>query len=281
MIQGLSISIASCLTLALTIVPTVAVAEEPLWRLIKGDFGEFRIMADPSVVRDPRMAFILENRHRYADNEIREWDEFAHEEKKKADGISNPQEDIELSLTQLGASGRYAALLSREAMCAGSCASAEWVALYQLPEQREFKKGDALDLDNQDQLLRRLIDRDRQRIIGPVGEDCGKSTPDSDGPENVACLSLSELLGINGEIDDKPVKAAEGVVALKREIAGVGFTTDSAGVVATLDIFISSAHQFSSHYRALKWPIEASLGSALLKPAFHDLMADKADAAPK
>lgn len=273
-------AIAPFLALPLTTVTTTTGAEQPLWRLVKGDFAEFKILADPNI-EDPRMAFILENTRRYAENEVRGWDEFAREEKKKVDGISNPREDAELSLSLLGVSGRYAALLNRGAMCSGTCSSAEWVTLYQLPEQKEFQKGDALDLDSQDQLLRRLMDRDQQRIIGPVGVDCGQSSPDSDPPENAACLSLDDLLGISGDIDDKLVRAASAVAVLKREIAGVGFTADAAGHLTTLDIYISSAHQFSTHYRALKWPIEVSLGSALLMPAFRDLIADKTGAEPK
>ena len=116
-----------------------------MWRVVKGDYSEHKIMVDPRIVGDQRLAFLLEARLKYAENEVRDHEQFAHDARRKKT-LSSPREDVEETLHLLGMTDRYAAILTAEAQCSGNCGSAETVVIYQLAGQIPFKAADVVEL---------------------------------------------------------------------------------------------------------------------------------------
>jgi hypothetical protein len=255
---------------------TSTFADVPVWRVVKGDYSEHKILVDPRIIDDPRLAFLLEARLKYAEDEVRDHEQFARDAIREKT-LSSPREDVEETLHLIGMTDRYAAILTAEAQCSGICGSAEYVVIYQLSGQIPFKNADVVEFNGQAALLNRLAERDKDLKIGPYSIACDQSDADSDNADEARCLSLTEMLdsvvGSNGDDDKVRFESLQAIRQFADNI-NVGFTTDAGGRVITLDIYIISARRFSSHYEAYRWPIDAKLVAPLLKPAFRELVAD-------
>jgi hypothetical protein len=263
-------SVAVYAIIALLGTPTLA--EIPLWRLVKRDFAEFRINADPRISQNPALARVLQDRLRNAEKTVRDDDQFAHEEAAKSraasltwDGNGTHAETLHL----LALTDRYAAILTQTSMCgvgARRCYSGEHVTLYRLGDAPASYDGtEALALDAQAGLLDRLTRHDRSLAVGQFGEDCGRPSVNHDD-----CPELGHLLGI-GEDDLAPLATTQGILNFKSLIAGVGFTTDIGGRVLTLDIYVSYDRN-GGHYQAHRWPIPIDLAAPLLKREVQDAL---------
>ena len=261
-----------------TFVLTSAFADVPLWRVVKGDYSEHKIMVDPRIAGDRRLAFLLEARLKYAEDAVRDWEQFARDAIRDKT-YTSPRETAEETLQLLGITDRYAAILTASAECSGNCGSAESVVIYQLSGQKPIKGTDVLEFNSQTALLNRLVERDEELKIGPSSIACDRADADSNNAGEPPCLSLSEMLdsalGSNGADDDKTRFKSPDQIKQFAENINVGFTTDAGGRVTTLDIYIISARRFPSHYEAYRWSVDAGLAAPLLKPAFRDLLADR------
>jgi hypothetical protein len=253
-----------------------AFADVPVWRVVKGDYSEHKIMVDPRIAGDKRLAFLLEARLKTAEDEVRDWEQFARDAIREKT-YSSPRESAEETLQLLGITDRYAAILTASAQCSGTCGSAESVEIYQIGGQIPFKSADVMEFNDQTTLLNRLVERDEDLKIGPTSIACDQADADSNNTDEPPCLSLAEMLnsvvGSNGDDDKVRFKSPKEIKKFAENI-NVGFTTDAGGRVTTLDIYIISARRFSSHYEAYRWSVDARLAAPLLKPAFRDLLAD-------
>lgn len=266
-----AIALTALIALATALMPARAAADVPLWRVVKKDLAEFRISADRRIVRDPRLAFVLQERLRHAETEVRQSDAHVRTEietsKKQGLTWGGGNGSYEESLRLLGMTERHAAVLTQSAMCAAGsprCYSSEHVDIYRLSDRAKFKDAEALDLEGGADLLRRLVGRDRTSIVGRFGVNCDQ---DSDSDD---CPTLGELLGIEDD-DMTPPADARIIENFTRRVAGVGFTTDAAKRVTTLDIHISSDSAHTGHYGAYRWSLDIALAAPLLKPALRDL----------
>lgn len=259
------------------LVSAAAFADVPLWRVVKGDYSEHKIMVDPRIVGDQRLAFLLKARLKYAENEVRGHEQFARAAIREKT-LSSPREDVEETLHLLGMTDRYAAILTAEGQCSGRCGSAEYVVIYQLSGQIPFKNADVVEFNGQAALLNRLAERDKDLKIGPHSIACDQSDADSDNADEARCLSLAEMLdsivGSNGGDDDKVRFESLQQIKQFAENINIGFTTDAGGRVITLDIYIKSARRFPSHYEAYRWSVDAKLAAPLLKPALRGIVTD-------
>jgi hypothetical protein len=258
------------------LMPLSAFADVPVWRVVKGDYSEHKIMVDPRIVGDQRLAFLLEARLKYAEDEVRDHEQFARDAIREKT-LTSPREDVEETLHLLGMTDRYAAILTAEAQCSGNCGSAEYVVIYQLAGQIPLKRADVMEFDGQAALLNRLVERDKNLKIGPYSIACDQSDTVSDNADEARCLSLAEMMdgvvGSNGDDDKVRFKPLQEIKQFAENI-NIGFTTDVSGRVMTLDIYIISARRFPSHYEAYRWPIDARLAAPLLNPAFRELVSD-------
>jgi hypothetical protein len=269
---------ATAIAAAAVLVSVSALADVPVWRVVKGDYSEHEIMVDPRIVGDPRLAFLLEARLKTAEDEVRDWDEFARDAIREKT-YTSPRETAEETLHLLGITDRYAAILMASAECSGNCHSGEFVTIYRLSEQKPLKSGDVLKFDDQIALLNHLVERDENLKIGPYSITCDQSQDDSDKADEAGCLPFSEILyqvvgGLNAaDADQRRFKSAQDIVHFAQRIY-VGFTTDTGGHVTTLDIYFSYVRELAAHPRAYKWSIDAKEAAPLFKPALRDLVAD-------
>jgi hypothetical protein len=264
---------------ALVLSSGAAFSDASIWRTVKGAFAEFRILADPIIVQDQRLAFVLQDKQKYAETEVREWDAFARQavQESRAQNLvaANTQNSAEATLRLLGATDRYAAVLTASAECHGSnaCFSGEYVTIYRMSDRAKFEGVEALELGGQTELLNRLARRDENITIGQGSIKCDPSNAESDASDDATCQPLSELLGFNdNDGSSMPFKAAQDIKDFAQRLAGVGFSIGPNGRVTTLDIYISVSRQLPAHSRAYKWPIDAKLAAPLLRPALRDLV---------
>jgi hypothetical protein len=263
---------------AVTLGSTPAHAEDvPLLRTVKGGYSEHRLLVDPQIVGDPRLAFLLEEDLKSAQEEAREWEQFARDEKKQAEAsgttIRENGNDNELTLRLLGATDRYAAILSAFAECYLNCHSAEFVTIYRFSRQRPLKPAEILNFDGQLALLNRLVEQDDKLGIGPYPFKCDQSQ----NPDQPDCLSLGdaldEIIAVNGAYgDERRFKTAGDIEVFSKNIQ-IGFTTDDGGHVKTIDIYFSHSRERKSFGQVYKWPVEARILAPLLKPEVRDLIA--------
>jgi hypothetical protein len=249
----------------------------PLWRTVKGGYSEHRTLVDPRIVGDPRLAFLLEEDLKSAQEEAREWEKFAREEKKEAEAsgttIREDGNDNELTLRLLAATDRYAATLSVFAECYNNCHSAEFVTIYRFSGQQRLKPAEILNFDGQLALLNRLVERDDQLGIGAYPFKCDQSQ-NADQPDCVSLGdALDEIIAVNGAYGDgRRFKTPEDIENFSKNIQ-VGFTTDNGGHVKTIDIYFSHSRGRKTFAQVYKWPIDAKVLAPLLKLEVRDLVA--------
>jgi hypothetical protein len=252
--------------------PVPTCADVPVWRIVKGDHSEYKILIDPRIAADHRLAFLLEAQLHEAEKEVREWEEFANEAMKEKTH-STLRQEVEKKLHLLGMTDQYAAILIREAQCSGNCHSGETVEIYQIARQALLKTRDILNLDGNRALLNRLAERDKDRLIGLVGAACNQPLENSDGNGEPDCLSLDDALDRvvprnDGENTATHLRSSKDVSNFAQRI-NVGFTSDDSGRVTTLDIYIISDRKFPGHYSAYRWPLEIKDAAPLLKVALR------------
>lgn len=278
-----SLRIAAVAAVALGSAPASA-DDVPLWRTVKGGYSEHRLLVDPQIAGDPRLAFLLEQDLKSAEEEARDWEQFERDEKKEAEAsgttIRKEGNDNELTLRLLGATDRYAAILSAFAECYHNCYSGQSVTIYRLSGQQPLKPTEILNFDGQLALLNHLVEQDDALGIGPYPFQCDPSQ-DADKSD---CMSLPDMLdkfiAINGAYgDERRFKTPGDIEDLFRNIE-VGFTTDTGGHVTTIDLYFSYAPRIGTHSQRYKWPVDAKILAPLLKPGVRDLVADTG-ASPK
>jgi hypothetical protein len=248
----------------------------PLWRTVKGGYSEHRLLVDPQIVGDPQLAFLLEQDLKSAEEEARDWEQFAKDEKKQAEAsgttIRENGNDNELTLRLLGATDRYAAILSAFAECYVNCHSAEFVTIYRLPGQQQLKATEVLSFDGQLALLNRLVERDDKLEIGSYPFKCGRSR-DADQPDCVSLGdALEEIIAVNSADADERRFKTPGDIENFSKNTQIGFTTDDGGHVKTIDIYFSHSRGRKTFAQAYKWPIDAKVLAPLLKPEIRDLV---------
>lgn len=257
-----------------TLLPASTSADVPVWRIVKGDFSEYKIRADPRIIEDQRLAFILDRRLSYADTTVHDWDKFARDAAREK-RYSSPREETEETLRLLGTTDRYAAILTASASCSGTCHSGEFVTIYRFSWRQPLKPAEVLEFNGQIALLNHLVERDKDLRIGPYATNCEQSHEDGDSSGEVECVSLGEMLDhvvSSNWADDHQgrFKTPSDIKRLVDNIT-VGFTTDDGGRVTTLDIYFSYAGKFPAHAQAFRWPIDAKAAAPFLKPALRDL----------
>jgi hypothetical protein len=256
------------------IVSTSTFADTPLWRVTKGDYSEYKIFADPRIVGDPRLAFVLEAKLGDAQKEVDDWEAFARDAIREKT-YSSPREDTEETLRLLGTTDRYAAILTASASCSGTCHSGEFVTIYRFSGQQPLKPTDVLEFNSQIALLNHLVERDQNLRIGPYATNCEQLHEDSDSLGEVECVSLGEMLDrvVSSNWADDHQGRFKTRSDIKRFLDNItaGFTTDGGGRLATLDIYFSYAQKFPAHAQAFRWSIDAKVAAPFLKPALRDL----------
>ena len=272
-----SLRAAAIAAVVLISAPTQA-DDVPLWRTVKGGYSEHRLLVDPRIAGDPRLAFLLEQDLKSSEEEAREWEQFERDEKKEAEAsgttIRKDGNDNELTLRLLGATDRYAAILSAFAECYHNCYSGQFVTIYRFSGQQALKPTEILNFDGQLALLNHLVERGDQLEIGPYPFKCDQSQD----PDQSDCMSLSDMLdkvvGFNGaDGDERRFKTPGDIEDLFRNI-NIGFTTDAGAHVTTIDIYFSHAPHVGTHNQRYQWPIDARILAPVLKPEIRDLLAD-------
>jgi hypothetical protein len=250
-----ALRIAALVTLVLGSGPASA-DDAPLWRTVKGGYSEHRLLVDPQILGDPRLAFLLEQDLKSSEEEAREWEQFARDEKKQAEAsgttIRENGNDNELTLRLLGATDRYAAILSAFAECYMNCYSGQFVTIYRLSGQQPLKPTEILNFDGQLALLNHLVEQDDQLRIGPYPFKCDQPQDDDQSD----CMPLPDMLdkvaAFDGTYDDRRFKTPGDIEDFVRNI-DVGFTTDDGGRVTTIDIYFSYAPRLGMHTQRYKW----------------------------
>ncbi len=267
---------------AVTLGSAPAFADDvPLWRTVKGGYSEHKIRVDPQIIGDRRLAFLLEQDLKSSEQEAREWEQFARDKKKEAEAsgttIREDGNDNELTLRLLGATDRYAAILSDFAECYLNCHSAEFVTIYRFSGQQPLKPAEILNFDGQLALLNRLVERDDQLGIGPYPFKCDQSQ-NADQPDCVSLGdALDEIIAVNGAYSDERRFKTPGDIENFSKNIQVGFTTDHGGHVKTIDIYFSHSRGRKTFAEVYKWPVEARTLAPLLNPEVRDLVASRAE----
>ena len=274
-----SLRFAAIATIALGSAPASA-QDVPLWRTVKGGYSEHRTFVDPRIVGDPRLAFLLEQDLKSAEQEARDWEQFARDEKKEAEAsgttIREHGNDNELTLRLLGTTDRYAAILSAFAECYHNCHSAQFVTIYRFSGQQSLKPTEILNFDGQLALLNHLVEQYDQLGIGPYPFKCDQSQ-NADQPDCVSLGdALDEIIAVNGAYGDERRFKTPGDIENFSKNIQVGFTTDHGGQVKTIDIYFSHSRGRKTFAEVYKWPVESKTLAPLLKPEVRDLVAPRA-----